>query len=63
MLWCDFGVMFDFGFANMFFYGHILDNFYHKDILIGTTDYFVFFYQIVLYPLTTRLPLRNFTFS
>ena len=36
---------------------------YDKDIWIVATDYFMYFYKIVLFPLTAIIQLINFTAS
>ena len=36
---------------------------YHKDIWIAATDYYMYFYLIVLFPLTAVLQSINFTAS
>ena len=41
-------VMFDFGFAKMFYMAIFEKYFYHKDIWFAATDSYIFFYHIVL---------------
>ena len=36
---------------------------YDKDMWIAATDYYIYFYIIVLFPLTALLQLINFTVS
>ena len=58
VLWCDFNVIFDFGFAHMFSADVFEAYVCHKDILIPATDYQMYLsYLIVLFPLTARLHL------
>ena len=43
MLWCDFGIMFDFGFAEMFSDAIFEIYFHPKDIRIAASDYYMYF--------------------
>ena len=52
--------MFDFDFVKMFSTTIFEIYFYHKDIQITGTNYDLYFYLIVLSPLTATLQLRNF---
>ena len=55
------GVTFNFGSAKVFSPAIFETCFsYDKDIWIGTTDYYMYFYIIVLFPLTAILQLINF---
>ena len=69
-LWCDFdltldlaGVTFNFGSAKVSrpIFETSFSN--DKDIWIAATDYYMHFYIIVLFPLTTILQLINFAAS
>ena len=59
----NFGVMFDFGFAKMFSGATFNTDFYDKDILIAATEFYKYYYLIILSPLTAILQLRNFVAS
>ena len=58
------GLTFTFGFAKVCSPAIFVTCFsYDKDIWIAATDYYVYFYIIVLFPLTSILQLINFTAS
>ena len=58
------GVIFTFGSAKVCLPTIFKTSFsYDKDIWIAATDYYMYFYIIVLFPLTAILQLINFTAS
>ena len=70
MSWCEIGVTFDLGSARMPCLRHIYFTFtlfftfiLHREIWIAATDYYMYFYLIVLSSLTAILKLVNFTAS
>ena len=63
LLWCDFGVMFNFGFAEMFSAAIFETCLYHKDAWIAVIKYYMYFCLTVQSPLKAILQLRNFAFS